>query len=255
MSTGNIQALFDNAQDEGLSSAAVGILVNNLNATTIAGAQGASVDDLAGDEATLYVRIGDQSGSMARFRDVVIEAANDQLDALAGSKAGDSILMSTWVFNDRPSLLHSYLSLDKVPRMDRNSYDPDGSTALYAATLDAITSAVAYAQTLRDAGIRVKVVIVIISDGEDNASGNISVTKVKTVIEDLLRQEIYTVAFVAFGTEGKKIAASMGIPSANVLDESADAHSIRLALNTVSKSVIRASQTVIGQQGSQSFFS
>ncbi len=254
MSTGNINSLFDDAQDEGLSAAAAGIMVNNLNNATIAGAQGASVDDLSGDEATLYVRIMDRSGSMARFRDVVIAAANEQLDALGGSKASDSILMSTWIFNERSSLLHSYLPLDKVSRMDQSSYDPDGSTALYDATLDAITSTVAYAQTLRNAGIRVKIVIVIVSDGEDNSSSH-SVASVKTVIDDLLRQEIYTVAFVAFGTDGKRIAAQMGVPVGNVLDESADAHSIRIALGTVSKSVIRASQTTIGASGSQSFFS
>jgi len=252
MST-NIQNLFDNAQDEGLSAAAAGILVNNLNATTIAGAQGTTVDDLAGDEATLYVRVIDRTGSMQRFQQVVIEAGNEQIDALKGSKASDSILMSTWVFNERSTLLHSYVALDNAVKLDKNNYDPDGMTALYDAVLDATTSAVAYAQTLRDAGIRVKVVIVIVSDGEDNSSRN-TVAKVKTVVTDLLKQEIYTVAFVAFGTEGKRIAAEMGIPADNVLDESADAHSIRIAMGTVSKSVIRASQTVIGQQ-SQSFFS
>lgn len=254
MSTSNIQNLFDSAQDEGLSAAAAGILVNNLNATTIAGAQGASVDELAGDEATLFVRVVDRTGSMQRFAPVVIDAGNEQIEALKGSKAADSILMSTWFFNQRSTLLHSYLALDNVVKLDRNNYDPDGTTALYDAVLDASTSAVAYAQTLRDAGIRVKVVIVIISDGEDNASHN-SVAKVKTVITDLLKQEIYTVAFVAFGTDGKRIAAEMGIPATNVLDESADPHSVRIALGTVSKSVIRASQTTIGATGSQSFFS
>lgn len=254
MSDNNLQSLFDNAQDEGLSAATTGILVNNLNGNTIAGAQGASVDDLTGDEATLFVRVIDRTGSMLRHQRVVIDAANEQLDALENSKAADSILMSTWTFNERSSLLHSYLPLGKVVRLDPNNYDPDGMTALFDATLDAITSAVAYAQSLIDAGIRVKIVIVIITDGEDNASHN-TVSKVRTVIEDLLRQEIYTVALVAFGTEGKHIATEMGIPDGNVLDENSDPSSIRRALGTVSKSVIRASQTIVGQQNSQSFFS
>lgn len=238
---------------EGLSLHTVEVLVNNLTPVTIAGAAGMSIDDLAGDEVTLYVRVIDVTGSMQRFQHVVIDAANDQLDALAGSKASDSILMSTLEFNTRTEVLHSYLSLDKAIRLDGSNYQPDGSTALYDATLDAITSAVAYAQSLRDAGIRVKVVVVIISDGEDNSSRH-TAAAVKHVIEDLINQEIYTFAFVAFGTDGKGIAASMGIPPANVLDEQADAHSIRLALNTVSKSVIRASQTIVGGTA-PSFFS
>src|SRR5258706_1845492 len=244
------KSLIEGATQDGLSAQTIDVLVNNLTPVTIAGAAGVSVDDLAGDEVTLYVRVVDATGSMQRFASVVIEACNDQLDALAESKASDSILMSTLFFNMKTTVLHSYLPLDKALQLDGANYQPDSNTALYDATLDAITSAVSYTQNLRDAGIRVKVVIVIVSDGEDNSSRH-TAASVKSVVEDLINQEIYTLAFVAFGTYGSKIAASMGIP--NVLDEQADAHSIRLALGTVSKSVIRASQTA-GGAGSPTFF-
>lgn len=249
----SLNGLFADAQDDGMSVQSVGIMVNNLNPLTTAGAQGLSVDDLSGDEVTLYARVLDRTGSMKRFQGVVIDAGNRQIDALMGSKAGDSILMSTWTFNETSDLLHSYLPLGTVQRLDGNNYDPDGMTALYDAVLNAITSAVAYAQNLRNAGIRVKIVIVIVSDGEDNAS-KATVASVRTVIEDLLKQEIYTVAMVAFGTDGKKIATQMGIPAENVLEGDADEHSIRIAFGTTSASVIRASQTVIGG-ASGSFFS
>lgn len=254
MSDNNINNLFDNAQDEGLSSAAAGILINNLNATTIAGAQGASIDDLAGDEVTLLVEVKDRSYSLSPYQDDVINAYNDQVKALLDSKASDSILMSSWLFNERTVLRHGYLPLESVPLLDRNSYDPDGTTALYDAVLDAFTGVVAYGQSLRDAGIRTKIVVVVITDGEDNASRN-SAAKVATVAQDLLKQEIYTLAFVAFGVNGKAIAAQMGFPAQNVMDETTDPSAIRRALGTVSKSVIRASQTVIGTQNSTSFFS
>lgn len=241
----NEQDLIQSAQADGLSAQSVGILVNNLNPVSIAGAAGTSIQDLMGDDVTLYVRVIDRSSSMSRFRSVVVEAANDQLDALVGSKAPDSILMSSFLFNTTSTLLHSYLALDKALRLDNNSYDPEGSTALYDAVMDAITSAVSYTQQLRDAGIRVRIVVVIVSDGEDNVS-NHSAGQVKSVIEDLIRQEIYTVAFVAFGTHGQTTAAAMGIPTGNVLESTADAHHIRAGFNEVSKSVIRASQTIVG---------
>ena len=190
---------------DGLSVQSVGILVNNLTPVTLAGAQGVGINDLAGDEVTLYVPVVDATGSMQRFRPTVIASYNEQLDALLASNAADSILMSTFLFNNHSTLLHSYLPLDRAIRLDMGNYDPDLNTALYDATLDAITSAVAYAQSLRDSGIRVKVVVVVISDGEDNASRHTS-SAVKSVVTDLLNQEIYTFAMVAFGTEGKKIA-------------------------------------------------
>src|SRR5438046_1550469 len=97
----DIQSLFNSAVEDGMSVAATSILVNNLDQNTIAGAQGSSLDDLAGDAVTLYVRILDRSSSMNRFQDTVIEAANEQLVALGKAKGGDEILMSTWVFNQR----------------------------------------------------------------------------------------------------------------------------------------------------------
>jgi hypothetical protein len=258
MTSGNaqdLQDLFNNAQDEGLSQATTGILVNNLNGTTVAGAQGTAADDLTGDEVTLFVEILDRTGSMSPWRQAVIDSFNEQLTALGNSKAADSILMSSWLFNEKSTLRHGYLPLANVPTLDLSSYDPDGSTALYDAVLDALTGVVAYGQSLRDAGIRTKIVVVAVTDGEDNASRRATPAKVKTVVEDLLRQEIYTFAFVAFGMSGKQVADSMGFPAQNVLDANADPSSIRKALGTVSKSVIRASQTVIGATGSGSFFS
>lgn len=253
MST-NIKDLFSNANQAGHSAAATSILVNNLNATTIAGAQGVTVDDLTGDEVTLFVEVIDRTGSMGGYRDDVIRAYNEQLQALLDSKAADSILMSSWLFNTSSTLRHGFLPLTDVPKLDQNSYSPNGSTALYDAIIDAFTSVVAYGQSLRDAGVRTKVVIVVITDGEDNASNN-TAAKVATVAKDMLNQEIYTLAFVAFGVSGKAIAKQIGFPDNNVMDETSNATAIRRALNTISKSVIRASQTIIGQGSSQSFFS
>lgn len=248
----NIQNLFDNAQADGLSKAATEVLVNNLNATTIAGATGATIDELAGDHNTIFVEVLDATGSMLKDRDTVIKAYNEQLQALKDSKAADSILMSTWTFNETSTLSHGYLTLDKVPKLSHASYSPQGNTALFDAILDAFTGAVAYSQFLRDAGNTVKVVVVVISDGYDNYS-KASANKVKTVAKELLNQE-YTLAFVAFGINGKSVATKIGFPAANVLDETSDPSGWRRALGTVSKSVIRASQTMIGKTGSQSFF-
>src|ERR1043166_1894040 len=93
------KTLIEGAAQDGLSAQTIDVLVNNLTPITAAGAAGTSIDDLAGDEVTLYVRVIDATGSMQRFAPVVIEAGNDQLDALASSKAADSILMSTVFFN------------------------------------------------------------------------------------------------------------------------------------------------------------
>lgn len=253
MST-NLNSLFDDAQSQGgMSVNATDILVANLNAGTMMAATGAGVDDLAGDEVTLFCIVCDKTGSMKTHRDDVISAYNDMLQALSDSKASDSILMSTILFNTNSSVRHGYLPLPDVPQLDRASYDPEDMTALNDATIDAFTGVVAYGQSLRNAGIRTKIVVVVISDGADNVSRH-TAAAVKTVADDLIKQEIYTLAFIYFGSDGQDVAKTMGFPAENVFTTTASASEIRRALNTVSKSVIRASQTQIGTQ-SGGFFS
>ena len=252
MST-SINKLFDDAQDEGLSLPASSILVENLNALTVAGAQGASIEDLAGDEVTLFCAVVDATGSMDPHRSEVVYAYNQMLDAVSESKASDSILFSSWMFNTMPRLLHSYQTLDNVSKLTLSDYVPDDLTALFDATLHSLTSVVAYGQDLRNNGIRTKVVVVIFTDGDDNASRT-RVEDVRVVVESLLKQEYYILALVAFGSGfAQQVANEMGIP--NFLEVNADPGEIRKAMGTVSKSVIRASQTKIDPSKSSSFFS
>ena len=237
----DLKSLFGDAQKDGMSQKAVGVLVENLNALTVAGAQGTSVNDLVGDEVTLFLAILDESGSMQGSEQEVTSAYGQMLSALRGSKAADSILLASWLFNTRPKLLHSFLPLGNVPELV--DYQPDRETALFDATLFGAASVVAYGQDLRNNGIRTKVVVVVFTDGMDNAS-RASSDKVRIVIEDLLAQEIYVFALVAFGQGyAHQMAAAMGI--SNVLEVDSDPSSIRRAMGTVSRSVIRASQTKI----------
>lgn len=247
----DIQDLFASAKQD-LSTAGAEVLVNNLNATTIAGAQGASVDKLVGDEVTLFVQVLDMTGSMYPYQNELMAAYNEQIEALLQSKNSDNILMSALVFNTKSTVLHGYVSLADAQRLDSSVYNPDHQTALFDAVLDAFTGVVLYSQSLRDAGVRTKIVVVVITDGEDNSSRK-KASDVAIVAKDLLQQEIYTLALVAFGLQGKPIAQAMGFPAANVLDATADKHGWRVALGQVSKSVIRKSQANVGDQ-STSFF-
>lgn len=246
-----LKSLLADAKSEGLSTPAVEVLVENLNALTEAGAQGTSAEDLAGDEVTLFCVILDETGSMQPYQSEVVTAYKEMLAALKDSKAADSILVSTWLFNVRQRLLHSYLLLENVPELGR--YQPDEMTALFDATLSGLTSVVAYSQDLRNNGIRTKVVVVVFTDGEDNRSVN-TAERVRVLAEELLKQESYILALVAFGTGfAHQVASDMGFP--NVLEVNSDPSSIRRALGTVSKSVIRASQTKIDPNASKGFFS
>jgi hypothetical protein len=254
MSQTNVSGLLNDAQSDGMGNKATSILVENLNALTVAGAQGLAVDDLSGDHVVLLCVILDETGSMDSYRADVVDAYNNMLSALRDSKTADDILISTWFFNTQSKLLHGYTDLAHAPSLGRGNYAPDGGTALFDAVLDGLTGVVAYGQDLRNNGISTKVIVVVLTDGEDNSSRH-RATDVQIVVEDLLHQEFYTLALVAFGSGfAQQVATQMGFPAQNILESGADARSIRRALGTVSKSIIRASQTVIDPNAS-GFFS
>lgn len=238
----------------GLPTAASNILISNISPETIAGGMGVSAKDLDATFVTLFLIILDMTGSMSVNKDTVKKSYAEMVSALKASKAANSILVSTWVFNNTEGskLVHSYLPLDLVP--DLTGYEPDHETNLYDSVLDGITSLLQYEQELLKSGTGVQSVIVPFTDGQDNASHN-KADDLKTVIESLIAKEKYIFSLVGFGpyADPHDIAAVMGIPNSNVLSVGSTAHDIRLAMGTVSKSVIRTSQTTIGG-GSQSGF-
>ena len=246
-------ALSSALADGDISQASHQIMVENLDTQVTLGAQGVSPDDLAEDRVTLVVPIVDVSYSRKDEAGLMRSEFNAMLDALDKSKARETILVSSWLFDTRVQLLHGFLSLDDAIRLDATNYNPDGSTAMYDAVLDVFTSTAAYAKTLTDQGYRVKIVIVVITDGEENAS-QATAMQVNQVAKDLLAQEIYVLALVAFGSGyAQAEAINMGIPDENVIEYGLDPKDVRRAFSLVSSSVIRQSQTQIGS--SSSFFS
>lgn len=234
----------------GLSKAATSILVSNLSAKTIAGGAGADPNELP-EEVTLFAVVLDETGSMQGNRPAVIQAFDEMVKALKDSKAADSILMSVWAFNDRMTrLVHSYLPLELAPSL--TDYDPDNGTNLFDATLDAITGLLQYEDDLKNAGTRTQSIVVAFTDGEDNASRN-PASAVKTVVDGLIAKEKYVFSLVAFGQGYANATASeMGFP--NILELGSSPTDIRHAMGTVSKSVIRASQTKIVGKSQSGFF-
>lgn len=252
MSSQDLQSLFQASQQSGMSRQSVALMVQNLDAQTGLGCVGAQVDDLNTDDVTLLSVIIDQSSSMFGVRHDVVDAFNQMSRALADSKAADSILMSAWTFANQSDLLFGYTPIDAVQDLTNKDYQPGGATAMYDAVMDGFTGIVAYGQDLRNNGIRTRAIVVVISDGDDNMSQH-TATSVKSVAQDLLRQEFYTLAFVGLGQEAHftNIANNMGFN--NVLTTHNSPSEVRKALNMISGSVIRTSQNQIAP-GSNNFF-
>jgi hypothetical protein len=182
------------------------------------------------------------------------------LDSLRKSKNADSILVSVSAFSTRyPNnvhLIHGFMPVTQCADLG-NAYDPNDQTPLNDAVFQGITGLVAYGQTLRDNGTRTKSIVVVLSDGFENAS-TISKTKVRNLATDVLRAHEFVLAYVFFGDEkdGDKMAGEIGFPAHHRLTASLDGSGIRRVFGAVSASVISTSQASItsGSLSGNAFF-
>jgi len=253
---GNLDDLFKSAQDDGLTGNTMDLVISNLNGPTMTAAVGTPLNQLATNEVTMTMNIIDMSGSMAPHAADLIHAYNqDYLAVLAGSTAADDILVSTILFNKNIELLHGYVPIQDASLLTRRIYDPDNMTALYDAVAAGLTNMVLYAQQLRQSGVMVRCIVIVYSDGADNASRQ-RTSDVRRAAQELLKQEIYTLAYVGFRsggiteTELRQLADTIGFP--DVLTAGLSHQELRRIFHLVSMSTISVSQQ---RTTSNNFFS
>lgn len=226
-------------------------IATELDDIAIAGCGGVDIDDIDSEDVTLVTVIIDASSSMHDYAGDVLKQYKEQfLDPLRGAKNADSILVSVWVFSsgvgDNVRLVHGYTPVPDCQDLTTADYSPDGMTPLRDAVMKGITGLVNYGQTLRDHGTRTKSIVIVMSDGWENAS-NVSRTKVTRLSEDVLRSQEFVLSLIYFGDEsdGDKAAKDIGFPPHHRLTSSLDASGIRRVFGTISASVISTSQSVV----------
>ncbi|MCZ7668326.1 MAG: hypothetical protein M5U34_14615 [Chloroflexi bacterium] len=170
---GNLDDLFQSAQDDGLTDDTLDLLISNLNGPTMATAVGVPLDQLGSSEVTLAMNIIDMSGSMAPYAADLMQAYNDSyLGAMNNSIAAADILVSAILFNENVKLLHGYVGIDDAIRLTVTEYDPYGGTALYDAVAGGLTNMVLYAQQLRQSGVMVRCIVIVYPMAKTTPPGN-----------------------------------------------------------------------------------
>lgn len=254
-----IEGYLEDAEDEGLSKEASEIMIANLDTVALAGCQGVDANLIPTDDVTLVLFLLDGSSSMDQERDSVVESYRVMVEDLRNAKSAESILLETWVFNSDRNLIHGFLPVTEVPDIG-SQYYPIGSTALYATALAGLTGLVAYRRQLLATGRISKNAVVVLSDGEDNASGSITPGQVRLVAADLLAQEIYRLIYAGFTERGvmneaeaKQLAAAIGFNE--VWTKTTGSTGTRRLFGQFSQSIIDVSMGKIGPgQSSTGFF-
>jgi len=241
-----VKKLLDDAHDQGaLSAKSLKTLdVVDVGAQIQAGL-GCTIDDVGSSEVVLVTMMPDDSQSIAHAgnTDAVRDGHNFVLQALTGSKQAGEVLAHTRYLNG--FVLCPYTALDHAVKMSATNYHPNLGTPLYDQACVVLGTVIAKAQELAQAGIAVRTVTLIITDGGDYGSTRAKPADVKAIVDDMLAQENHIVAAMGISdgsTDFKAVFRSMGIPDRWILTPGNSASEIRRAFAVFSQSAVRASQ-------------
>lgn len=143
------------------------------------------------------VAILDRSGSMCSQAAEAIAGFNaflEQQQELPGEATLTVIL-----FNNGQIILHDGEALGHVPPLDYTTYVPRGSTALFDAVGRAIVATGEKLARQDEADRPGKVVVVVVTDGEENSSREYTGARIKEMIGH--QQDKYGWTFIYLGTD------------------------------------------------------
>ena len=163
------------------------------------------------------VFILDKSGSMSSLKNEVVGGFNQNVEEVKKNNKDKGmetkvcfVTFSTFV--DKPILWLE--DVEKIEPLTNENYNPDGSTAMF----DCIGTTIEELQRLPDANDEsVSFLIVIISDGEENASRMYNSARIAELITACEKTNRWTFAYVGANQDLKVVSQTLNVSMANTL--------------------------------------
>ena len=157
------------------------------------------------------VLILDKSGSMYGLEKDTIGGFNSMLDKQRESNL--PVKVTAVMFNNAVSTIYERTDLNKVKNITEKEYTPQGTTAL----LDAVGNTLSQLKTLPDIDAKGnKVLVVITTDGKENASKEWTYAKVKALISELQKKN-FEFVFLGANIDAAAAAQNIGIKKENAV--------------------------------------
>ncbi len=162
---------------------------------------------------TFYHIILDQSGSMSDCVNQTLKGLADQrkeILAIANEFPEQEIRVGLTVFDHVVELKYSNLSVTELSRMNSFQYQPNGQTALLDAIGISVTSTERLMVNEGDSAV-----IIILTDGYENASKEYSHKQIKELIQAKEETGKWSFTYLGATLDAVEIAKSMNIKAEN----------------------------------------
>lgn len=175
---------------------------------------------------TFVTLVLDESGSMEDVRDKTIAGFNEYLHTLQQDEETDYRFSLLKFDSNHQTFLHVNTPVEKVRKLDRETYKPGAGTPLYDAVGKAITQA-----SHTELGKKDRVFVAILTDGYENQSIEFNAKQLANMIKE--REATDKWAFVYLGADQNAIleAAKFGINAGQTIAfDSSNTHTVVNAL-------------------------
>ena len=184
---------------------------------------------------TELVFILDKSGSMSGLEKDTIGGFNSMLEQQR--KVDGECVITTVLFDNRYELLHDRIDIRAVQPMTEQEYFVGGSTAL----LDAIGKTIHKIGTVQKNTAEdyraEKVMFVIITDGEENASRYFSSAQIRQMIQRQKKRYGWEFIFLGANIDAVETAGRFGIDADRAVDYVPDGEGTELNFRIMSQTV------------------
>ncbi|MGD9887570.1 MAG: hypothetical protein AB7T03_06410 [Bacilli bacterium] len=171
---------------------------------------------------TEMVFILDRSGSMKNLEKQTIDSFNEMI-AKQKNVVGEAVI-STVLFDHEILLFHNRIDLKEILPLTCEHYFARGTTALYDAIGKTISRISRYQENLFDNEKPEKTIVVIITDGMENASSEYRLPTIKRMIEVQKSQNSWEFLFLGANIDAVETARSFGISGNYAADYQPDAY-------------------------------
>ena len=168
---------------------------------------------------TIYHFVVDQSGSMSGSEGPTIEGFNSQLKTLQELKKesqDNEYIVSVTYFEDEVMDIVKFAAIEEIQLLSRENYRPGGMTAL----LDGIGKSIEAIRRKYDQEIRedlASVVIVILTDGGENASKFYTQNLIAETIKELDATGKWTFSFLGADLDAVSASDNLNIRRENII--------------------------------------
>lgn len=172
----------------------------------------------------------DESGSMRDLWQETINGYNKTLEEQKGKEG--KALVTTIAFNEFSRIIHDGEDIEKVRPITKEDYSPSGCTALY----DAIGTTIEKVATRQKENKSDKTMIVIITDGMENASIEYTGKAIKNLI-NAKEEQGWEFLFLGANIDSIQTAGDIGIKRDNAVDYKPDREGLEVVYKCLSRSV------------------